>query len=211
MGLSEKNIPKVIRLFTPFPWRNHPNNKLINHWSCCTVPINPRIDDAQERMEQIEKCLVELKESPVPLANHLLLPLAAMAPVWVVRFGNFFNTAIASNFPGPTDLVRYYKKYTVEDINFWAPHLNGRAGIGITMISYGTTMRFGLNFDKAILPHQQDVDALCLYIEEELNKLFNKISEGVTYVPKTFPENENQNGAPLQKRNASLLRHRSVS
>jgi hypothetical protein len=32
MGLSEKNIPKVIRLFTPFPWRNHPNNKLINHW-----------------------------------------------------------------------------------------------------------------------------------------------------------------------------------
>ena len=25
-------IPQVIRCFTPFPWQNHPNDKLINHW-----------------------------------------------------------------------------------------------------------------------------------------------------------------------------------
>jgi len=42
------------------------------------------------------------------------------------------------------------------------------------MISYGSAMRFGLNFDKAILPHQQDVDDLSVYIEEEFDKLFNK-------------------------------------
>jgi hypothetical protein len=25
-------VPEVVRCFTPFPWKNHPNDKLINHW-----------------------------------------------------------------------------------------------------------------------------------------------------------------------------------
>jgi len=27
-----EKLPEIIRCFTPFPWRNHPHNKLTNHW-----------------------------------------------------------------------------------------------------------------------------------------------------------------------------------
>jgi hypothetical protein len=39
------------------------------------------------------------------------------------------------------------------------------------MLSYVDSLRFGLNFDKAILPHKRDVDELCGCIEEEFRDL----------------------------------------
>jgi len=44
-------------------------------------------------------------------------------------------------------------------------------GIGISMLTYGDSLRFALNVDKTILSNQSKVDEFCAYIEEELRSL----------------------------------------
>ena len=48
------------------------------------------------------------------------------------------------------------------------------------MLSYVDSLRVGLNFDKAILPTQEDVDELCTCIEEELRDLLKLTTTNVT-------------------------------
>jgi len=74
--------------------------------------------------------------------------------------------------------LKYFGKYKCDDNVFWIPEFSGRAGIAISVISYGDAVRCGLNIDRAILPNHLDVHDLCKYTEDEVEKLVK--AAGVT-------------------------------
>ena len=75
-----------------------------------------------------------MKKSTFPISSNFLLSLLAAFPARIIDiFGfNWFSSCVLSNFPGPMEYVSYFRKYKVEDICFWAPHLHGSAGKFLT-------------------------------------------------------------------------------
>lgn len=119
-----------------------------------------------------------MKTSSFPIGMHLIMNILSQFPTWYIKLvgGNWFASAILSNFPGPRETVSFFRKYTVHDILFWSPHLNGSSGIGISMLTYRDTLRIGVNVDSGILPSQKAVHDLCLCIEEEMECLQSTIA-----------------------------------
>ena len=172
-----------------------------------TTAIIKLFPNTKDRIQRNEADLNGMKTSTFPIAMYLMMTILSVFPTWYVQLvgANWFASAILSNFPGPREVVSYFQKYAIPDIVFWAPHLNGSSGIGISMLTYNNSLRFALNVDSAILPSQEAVDDLCAYIEEELESLQSttvsqmKLIQGSLilifdfyFQPKRIDENENK-------------------
>lgn len=68
------------------------------------------------------------------------------------------STIAVSNLPGPESCA-YVNCYRISNLTFWLPH-RGSTGIGISILSYGYKLQFGLIADCAVISNQADAQQI---------------------------------------------------
>ena len=133
-----------------------------------TLPIG--IDNPIERVYAVRTRMNQLKDSYQPLLAFAVLAVAGLLikPVQDGLLGLFAKkaTAVMTNVPGPAVALKFCGA-TLRQTRFWVP-ASGDIGVGVSILSYGGGVQFGLITDKKLCQHpQQIID----HFEPEFEKL----------------------------------------
>jgi diacylglycerol O-acyltransferase len=123
-----------------------------------------------ERLAVVRARMDALKGGYQPLLAFALLVVAGL----LVKPGqdallNFFSrkaTAVMTNVPGPAQPLRICGR-TLRQAMFWVP-ASGDIGLGVSILSYGGGVQFGLIADAGLCP---DPDAIVQRFRPEFDKL----------------------------------------
>ena len=123
-----------------------------------------------ERLAVVRARMDALKGGYQPLLAFALLVVAGL----LVKPGqdallNFFSrkaTAVMTNVPGPAQPLRICGR-TLRQAMFWVP-ASGDIGLGVSILSYGGGVQFGLITDAGLCP---DPDAVVQRLRPEFDKL----------------------------------------
>ncbi len=133
-----------------------------------TLPIG--IDNPIERVYAVRTRMNQLKESYQPLLAFTVLSVAGalIKPVQDGLLGLFAKkaTAVMTNVPGPAVPLKFCGA-TLRQNMFWVP-ASGDIGVGVSILSYGGGVQFGLITDKRLCP---DPQAIIDRFEPEFEKL----------------------------------------
>jgi diacylglycerol O-acyltransferase len=112
-----------------------------------------------ERVYAVKARMQELKGSYQPLLAFAVLAVAGLMvkPVQDMILGLFAKkaTAVMTNVPGPA-LPLTFCGSTLRQTMFWVP-ASGDIGIGVSILSYGGGVQFGLIADQTLCPDPQAV------------------------------------------------------
>ena len=101
----------------------------------------------------------ELKGSYQPLLAFAVLAMAGLfiKPVQDAVLGMFAKkaTAVMTNVPGPAVPLQLCGS-TLRQTMFWVP-ASGDIGVGVSILSYGGGVQFGLITDEKLCPHPQEI------------------------------------------------------
>ena len=133
-----------------------------------TLPIG--IANPIERVYAVRTRMNQLKDSYQPLLAFAVLSVAGLLikPVQDGLLGLFSKkaTAVMTNVPGPATPLKLCGS-TLRQTLFWVP-ASGDIGVGVSILSYGGGVQFGLITDKKLCPHPQ---AIIDRFEPEFEKL----------------------------------------
>lgn len=122
-----------------------------------TLPIG--IENPIERVYAVRARMSEMKGSYQPLLAFGVLAVAGLLvkPLQDALLGLFAkkSTAVMTNVPGPAVPLKLCGS-TVRQTIFWVP-ASGDLGIGISILSYGGGVQFGLITDQRLCPHPQQI------------------------------------------------------
>ncbi|MCM2251029.1 MAG: WSD1 family O-acyltransferase, partial [Ramlibacter sp.] len=100
-----------------------------------------------------------LKGSTQPLLAFGLLAVAGLLvkPAQEAMLGLFSKktTAVMTNVPGPRDKLKFLGS-TLEQCMFWVPQ-SGDIGLGVSVLSYGGGVQFGVIADCTLCPDPQKI------------------------------------------------------
>ena len=132
------------------------------------LPIG--IADPGERLYAVHARMNQLKTSYQPLLAFAVLAVSGMMvkPVQSAITGLFAKkaTAVMTNVPGPKEPIRFCGR-TVNQVMFWVPQ-SGDIGMGVSILSYGGGVQFGLITDARMCP---DPEAIVERFRPEFEKL----------------------------------------
>ena len=121
------------------------------------LPIG--IANPVERLFAVRARMSELKGSFQPVMAFGLLSVAGLLikPVQHAMLNLFAKkaTAVMTNVPGPAEALRFCGS-TVEKVMFWVPQ-SGDIGLGVSILSYGGGVQFGVITDTAMCPRPQEI------------------------------------------------------
>ena len=121
------------------------------------LPIGIRSPVA--RVREVHRRMSELKGSMQPLMAFGLLAVAGSLtqPVQYALLALFSRktTAVMTNVIGPKEKMRFLGA-TVEQSLFWVPQ-SGSVGLGVSILSYGGGVQFGVIADVALCPDPQAI------------------------------------------------------
>jgi len=133
-----------------------------------TLPIG--IANPVARVYAVRARMAELKGSYQPLLAFGVLAVAGLLikPVQAALLNMFGKkaTAVMTNVPGPKVPLKFCGS-TVEQVMFWVPQ-SGDIGVGVSILSYGNGVQFGLITDRKLCP---DPEAIIARFEPEFEKL----------------------------------------
>ncbi len=133
-----------------------------------TLPIG--IANPVERVYAVRARMNELKGSYQPLLAFGVLAVAGLLikPVQAALLNMFAKkaTAVMTNVPGPKEPLKFCG-CTVKQVMFWVPQ-SGDIGMGVSILSYGGGVQFGLITDKKLCP---DPEAIIERFAPEFEKL----------------------------------------
>lgn len=122
-----------------------------------TLPIG--IENPIERVYAVRTRMNQLKDSYQPLLAFAVLSVAGLLikPVQDGLLGLFAKkaTAVMTNVPGPVVPLKLCGS-TLRQTMFWVP-ASGDIGVGVSILSYGGGVQFGLITDKKLCPHPQQI------------------------------------------------------
>ena len=122
------------------------------------------------RVFAVHARMAELKGSYQPLLAYAILALTGLfiKPVQDAVLGLFAKktTAVMTNVPGPGVPLKFCGA-TLRQSMFWVP-CSGGVGVGLSILSYGGGVQFGLITDSALCP---DPDAIASHFAPEFDKL----------------------------------------
>lgn len=117
------------------------------------------IDNPIERVYAVRERMQSLKGSTQPLLAFALLSVAGLLvkPAQDLLLGMFSRktTAVMTNVPGPADKLTLCGS-TLEQTMFWVPQ-SGDVGVGVSILSYGGGVQFGLITDTALCAEPQRI------------------------------------------------------
>ena len=122
-----------------------------------TLPIG--VDNPVERVFEVRARMSDLKGSYQPLLAFAVLSIAGLfiKPVQDTILGLFAKkaTAVMTNVPGPATPLEFCGS-TLRQTMFWVP-ASGNIGVGVSILSYGGGVQFGLITDRGLCPQPQDI------------------------------------------------------
>lgn len=134
-------------------------HKLGNRFGLAPVVLPIGLDNPIERIYEVRRRMGELKGSMQPLLAFGLLAVAGLLikPAQDAMLSLFSRktTAVMTNVPGPRDKVRFLGS-TVEQNLFWVPQ-SGTVGLGVSILSYGGGVQFGVISDGTLCPDPQKI------------------------------------------------------
>ncbi|MEZ5645894.1 MAG: wax ester/triacylglycerol synthase family O-acyltransferase [Burkholderiaceae bacterium] len=121
------------------------------------LPIG--LENPVERVFEVRHRMRALKGSLQPILTFGLLSLAGLLvkpaqDAMLALFGRK-TTAVMTNVPGPADKLRFCGA-TLEQTMFWVPQ-TGTVGLGVSILSYGGGVQFGVMADTGLCPRPQDI------------------------------------------------------
>jgi diacylglycerol O-acyltransferase / wax synthase len=121
------------------------------------LPIG--IDNPLQRVFAVRSRMAELKGSYQPLLAFAVLSVAGLLikPAQDALLDLFARkaTAVMTNVPGPREPLRFCGS-TLEQTMFWVPQ-SGHIGMGVSILSYGGGVQFGLITDEKLCPDPQAI------------------------------------------------------
>jgi diacylglycerol O-acyltransferase len=133
--------------------------KLGNHFGLAPVVLPVGIDNPVERVYEVRRRMGEMKGSMQPLLAFGLLAVAGL----LIKPGqdimlNLFSkktTAVMTNVPGPQEKLKFCGA-TLEQNMVWVPQ-SGTVGLGVSILSYGGGVQFGVITDTTLCPNPNKI------------------------------------------------------
>ena len=162
---------KEIRAMVPVNLR--PLDKawqLGNRFGLAPLVLPIGVENPVQRVFAVRQRMNELKGSYQPLLAFAVLALSGLfvKPVQDLVLGLFAKkaTAVMTNVPGPAAPLKFCGS-TLRQTMFWVP-ASGNIGVGVSVLSYGGGVQFGLITDQKLCP---DPQAIIDRFEPEFDKL----------------------------------------
>jgi diacylglycerol O-acyltransferase / wax synthase len=144
--------------------------ELGNQFGLAPVVLPIGIDNPVERVYEVRRRMGLLKGSTQPLLAFGLLALAGLLvkPAQDAMLSLFSKktTAVMTNVPGPREKLKFCGA-TLEETLVWVPQ-SGTVGLGVSILSYGGGVQFGVISDAGLCP---DPQAIIDEFEPEFAKL----------------------------------------
>jgi WS/DGAT/MGAT family acyltransferase len=149
-----------IRAMVPVNLRPvHEAHKLGNRFGLAPVVLPIGIDNPIERVYEVRRRMGDLKGSTQPVLAFLILAISGLLikPAQDAITGIFQRktTAVMTNVPGLREKATFLGS-TLEQSMFWVPQ-SGSVGIGVSVLSYGGGVQFGVMSDVALCPDPQKI------------------------------------------------------
>ncbi len=151
---------KEIRAMVPVNLR--PLDKawqLGNRFGLAPLVLPIGIDNPIERVYAVRARMNELKGSYQPLLAFAVLAMSGLfiKPVQDAVLGMFAKkaTAVMTNVPGPARPLKFCGA-TLKQTMFWVP-ASGDIGVGVSILSYGGGVQFGLMTDRKLCADPQRI------------------------------------------------------
>lgn len=133
--------------------------RLGNEFGLLPLVLPIGIEHPLERLYEVRRRMQALKGSTQPLLSFGLLAIAGLLvkPAQDALLGLFSRktTAVMTNVPGPREKLRLCGS-TIEESLFWVPQ-TGSVGLGVSVLSYGGGVQFGVVADVALCPDPQAI------------------------------------------------------
>jgi WS/DGAT/MGAT family acyltransferase len=151
---------KVIRAMVPVNLRPLEHAyKLGNQFGLAPLVLPIGLDNPVERVYEVRHRMGELKGSMQPLLTFGLLAIAGLLvkPAQDAMLSLFSKktTAVMTNVPGPATKLKLCGS-TIEETLFWVPQ-SGTVGLGVSILSYGGGVQFGVVSDSTLCPDPQQI------------------------------------------------------
>lgn len=159
---GDKTAGKEIRAMVPVNLRPlEKAHQLGNRFGLVPLVLPIGIDNPVERVYAVRARMNELKGSYQPLLAFAVLAVAGLLikPVQHALL-NLFNkktTAVMTNVPGPREQLKFCGA-TLKQVMFWVPQ-SGDIGMGVSILSYGGGVQFGLITDRKLCPDPENIIA----------------------------------------------------
>jgi WS/DGAT/MGAT family acyltransferase len=144
--------------------------KLGNRFGLAPLVLPIGIDNPIERVYEVRRRMAQMKGSYQPLLAFSLLAVAGLlikpAQDAMLNLFGKKTTAVMTNVPGPRDKLTFCGA-TIEQNMFWVPQ-SGDVGLGVSILSYGGGVQFGVITDSTLCP---DPQAIIDEFEPEFAKL----------------------------------------
>ena len=134
-------------------------HKLGNHFGLVPLVLPIGVGNPIERVYEVRRRMAALKGSYQPLLAFSMLAVAGLLikPAQDAMLNLFAKktTAVITNVPGPRDKLKFCGA-TLEQSMFWVPQ-SGDVGLGVSILSYGGGVQFGVITDSLLCPEPQRI------------------------------------------------------
>jgi diacylglycerol O-acyltransferase len=158
--LGDDTQGKEIRAMVPINLRPMEDAwKLGNRFGLVPLVLTIGVDNPVERVFTVRSRMNNLKGSLQPLLTFGLLSVAGLLikpaqDAMLSLFGRK-TTAVMTNVPGPATKLKVCGS-TLEQTMFWVPQ-TGTVGLGVSILSYGGGVQFGVIADTTLCPDPQRI------------------------------------------------------
>jgi WS/DGAT/MGAT family acyltransferase len=168
---GEDPTGKEIRAMVPVNLRPLDKvHQLGNRFGLVPLVLPIGIANPVERVYAVRARMSDLKHSYQPVLAFGVLAVAGLLikPAQAALLNMFSKkaTAVMTNVPGPREPVEFCGS-TIDQVMFWVPQ-SGDIGMGVSILSYGGGVQFGLITDRRMCP---DPEAIIERFAPEFDKL----------------------------------------
>ena len=133
--------------------------KLGNRFGLAPLVLPVGIANPIERVYEVRRRMAEMKGSYQPLLAFSLLSVAGLlikpAQDAMLNLFGKKTTAVMTNVPGPREKLSFCGG-RIEQNMFWVPQ-SGDVGLGVSILSYGGGVQFGVITDATLCPDPQAI------------------------------------------------------
>jgi len=133
--------------------------KLGNRFGLVPLVLPIGMENPIERVYEVRRRMNALKGSTQPLLAFGVLAVAGLlikpAQDAIMALFGKKTTAVMTNVPGPREKLKFLGS-TLEQSMFWVPQ-SGDIGLGVSILSYGGGVQFGVITDTALCPDPQKI------------------------------------------------------
>lgn len=144
--------------------------ELGNQFGLVALVLPVGLGNPLRRLYETRRRMQELKGSTQAMLAYGLLAAVGLGPKIiqekVLGMMSAKATAVMTNVPGPREKL-YFAGARIDEQMFWVPQ-SGNIGMGVSILSYGGGVQFGLITDRQLVP---DPAAIIRRFGEEFEKL----------------------------------------